>query len=148
MDLDSNSDERKKYIEALKDRFQLTITAQESGDLLKILKAWIDIDEAINSLVSKEPAADSDFWLGKLKKRSRRILSEKAKEAAQKNNYEVRIRELSGVYADIHKLSSNFDIRLKEGGIPGEVQACLRVYARINQEEFLGRVIYRSLNEG
>ena len=138
------SDGANKYIKALKESFKNTIKAEKSKDSIQILKAWIDIDEAIHSLVSEEPAADSDSWLGKFKKRSRRILIKKA-ENAQQNN-EVRIRELLGVYANVHKLSSKYDIRLKKGGIPGEVQTCLRVYARINQKEYPGRVIFRSFD--
>ncbi|QFS52320.1 hypothetical protein [Nostoc sphaeroides] len=141
--LHSNTDERKKYIDALKERFQRTIKAEESGESLTILKAWINIDEAINSLVFMPPA-DSDSWCGELQKKSRRILIEKAKQAKE-NGYDVRIQQLSGVYADLHNLSSGYDLRSNFGGIPGEVQTCLRVYARINQEELKGRVIYRSL---
>ncbi|WP_414589642.1 hypothetical protein [Scytonema sp. PCC 10023] len=142
MSLHSNPDERQKYINALKERFQRTIKAEESGESLTILKAWINIDEAINSLVFVPPA-DSDSWCGEFKKQSRRILIGKVKKAKEEG-HDVRIQELSGVYADIHNLSSSYDLPLKIGGIPGEVQACLRVYARINQEKFPGRVIYRS----
>ncbi|OYE03077.1 hypothetical protein [Nostoc sp. 'Peltigera membranacea cyanobiont' 232] len=142
MPLVSNPEQRKKYIEALKERFQRTLRAEESGDSLTVLKAWINIDEAINSLVFVPPA-DSDSWWGEFKKQSRRILVRKVKKAKEED-HDVRIQELSGMYADIHNLSSGYDLPLKVGGIPGEVQACLRVYARINGEKFPGRVIYRS----
>ncbi|MCC5631925.1 hypothetical protein LC613_29995 [Nostoc sphaeroides CHAB 2801] len=142
MSFDSNPEQRTKYIEALKERFQRTLKAEESGDSLMVLKAWINMDEAINSLVFVPPA-DSDSWWGEFKKQSRRILIGKSKKAKEED-HDVRIQELSGVYADIHNLSSGSNLALKVGGIPGEVQACLRVYARINQEKFLGRVIYRS----
>lgn len=141
--LHSNPEQRKKYIEALKERFQRTLKAEESGDSLTVLKAWINIDEAIHSLVFVPPA-DSDSWWGKLQKLSRRILIGEIAKKAKDEGHDVRIQELLGVYADIHNLSSGYDLPLKVGGIPGEVQACLRVYARINQEKFPGRVIYRS----
>jgi hypothetical protein len=32
-------------------------------------------------------------------------------------------------------------------GVPGEVSACLRIWARIDGEEFKGRVLYRSPEE-
>jgi hypothetical protein len=32
-------------------------------------------------------------------------------------------------------------------GVPGEVSACLRIWARIEGEEIKGRVLYRSLGE-
>jgi hypothetical protein len=142
MHLNSNPEQRQKYIEALKERFQRTLTAEDSGDSLTVLKAWINIDEAIHSLVFVPPA-DSNSWWGELQKRSRRILMGKVKQAREEG-HDVRIQELSGEYANIHNLSSRYDLPLKVGGIPVEVQACLRVYARINQEQFPGRVIYRS----
>ena len=37
------------------------------------------------------------------------------------------------------------DLELDSGGIPGEVSACLRVYAKIDEEVFPGRVLFRSL---
>lgn len=140
--LDSNPEERFKYIETLKERLQRTLKAEESGDSITILKAWIDIDEAINSLVFVPPA-DSDSWTRELQKRSRRILLSKCKKP-KGEGHDVIIKELSGVYADIHKLSCN-NLALKVGGIPGEIQVCLRVYAKINNEVFMGRVIYRKV---
>jgi hypothetical protein len=115
MSLHSNPEQRKKYIEALKERFQRTVKAEESGDSLTVLTAWINIDEAINSLVFVPPA-DSDSWWGELQKKSRRILFEKAKKAKEEG-YNVRIQQLSGVYADIHNLSSDYDLPFKVGGI-------------------------------
>ena len=63
---------------------------------------------------------------------------------ANNAGYDVRIRQLSGLYADICAFSKD-DLQLDCGGTPGEVLTCLRVYARINQEDCLGRVIFRSL---
>ncbi|MBO3459357.1 hypothetical protein G7B40_003000 [Aetokthonos hydrillicola Thurmond2011] len=143
MPLDSNPEQRHKYIETLKERFLRTLKAEECGEPVTVLKAWINVDEAIHSLVFVPPA-DSDSSSSELQKRTRRILIEKVKKVKDKG-HDVRIQELSGVYADIHKLSSDYDLPLKVGGIPGEVQACLRVYARIDKEVFPGRVIYRSL---
>jgi hypothetical protein len=144
--LNSNIEQRNKYIESLKERFQRTVKAvHRKEDLLTVLKAWINIDEAINSLVFVPPAS-SDSWWGELKKHSRRILIGKIAKKAKEEGHDVQIKELSGAYANIHKFSvKDYDVPLKVGGIPGEVQACLRVYARINQDNFPGRVIYRSL---
>lgn len=142
--LHSNPEQRNKYIAALTERFQRTLKAEESGDSLSLFKAWISLDEAIHSLVFVPPV-DSDSWWGELQKRSRRILIRKVAEKAKEEGHDVRIQELSGLYADIRNLSSkDYDLRLRVGGTPGEVQACLRVYARINNEGFPGRVIYRS----
>ncbi len=96
MSLHSNLEQRNNYIEALKERFQRTLKAEESGDSLTVLKAWINIDEAIHSLVFVPPA-DSDSWWGELQKQSRRILIGKVAKKAKEEGHDVRIQELSGV---------------------------------------------------
>ncbi|MEH2360776.1 hypothetical protein [Nostoc sp.] len=139
--LDSKPEQRHQYIDALSDRFGRTQKAEENADPLSILRAWIDMDEAIHSLVFVPPAERYSWW-GKLQHESRRILKKVTNQAINAGN-EVRIRQLSGLYADICALSKD-DLQLDCGGIPGEVLTCLRVYARINQEESPGRVIFRS----
>ncbi|MHC5938399.1 hypothetical protein [Nostoc sp.] len=139
--LDSKPEQRDQYIDALSDRFQRTQKAEGNADPLSILRAWIDMDEAIHSLVFVPPAERYSWW-GKLQHESRRILKKVTNQAINAGN-EVRIRQLSGLYADICALSKD-DLQLDCGGIPGEVLTCLRVYARINQEESPGRVIFRS----
>ncbi|MCC5615606.1 hypothetical protein LC605_11090 [Nostoc sp. CHAB 5836] len=137
----SKPERRHQYIEALSDRFQRIQKAEKNTDPLLILRAWIDMDEAIHSLVFVPPAERYSWW-GKLQNESRRILKKVTDEANNAGN-EVRIRQLSGLYADICALSKD-DLQLDCGGIPGEVLTCLRIYARINQEESPGRVIFRS----
>ncbi|MHC5775830.1 hypothetical protein [Nostoc sp.] len=139
--LDSKPEQRHQYIDALSDRFQRTQKAEGNADPLSILRAWIDMDEAIHSLVFVPPAERYSWW-GKLQHESRRILKKVTNQAINAGN-EVRIRQLSGLYADICALSKD-DLQLDCGGIPGEVLTCLRVYARINQEESPGRLIFRS----
>ncbi|QSJ20384.1 hypothetical protein JYQ62_17795 [Nostoc sp. UHCC 0702] len=137
----SKPEQRSLYIDALTDRFQRTLKAEENADPLLTLRAWIDMDEAIHSLVFVPPAERYSWW-GKLQQESRRILK-KVADRANQAGHDVRIRQLSGLYADICNLSKD-DLQLDCGGVPGEVLTCLRVYARINQEESLGRVIFRS----
>ncbi|MEH2071534.1 MAG: hypothetical protein V7K47_25845 [Nostoc sp.] len=139
--LHSKPEQRNQYIDALSDRCQRIKKAEENTDPLSILRTWIDMDEAIHSLVFVPPAERYSWW-GKLQHESRRILK-KVAEQAMNAGCEVRIRQLSGLYADICA-SSKDDLQLDFGGIPGEVLTCLRVYARINQEESPGRVIFRS----
>ncbi|MBE9053616.1 hypothetical protein IQ243_25085 [Nostocales cyanobacterium LEGE 11386] len=140
--LQSKPEQRTQYIEALSDRLLRVQKAEENTEPLLTLRAWIDIDEAIHSLVFVPPAERYSWW-GKLQQESRRILKKNAQKAINAG-YDVRIRQLSGLYADICALSKD-DLQLDCGGIPGEVLTCLRVYARINQEECPGRVIFRSL---
>ena len=139
--LHSKPEQRTQYIEALSDRLQRTLKLAKNTDPLLTLRAWIDIDEAIHSLIFIPPC-DRYSWWGKLQQESRRILK-KVADKANNAGYNVRIRQLSGVYADICAFSQD-DLQLDYGGTPGEVLSCLRVYARINQEDSPGRVIFRT----
>jgi hypothetical protein len=138
----SKPEQRTQYIEALKDRFHRTQKTEENAEIIAIVRAWIDMDEAIHSLVFVPPAERYSWW-GKLQQESRRTLKKVADKANQAG-HNIRIRQLSGLYADICAFSKD-DLQLDCGGIPGEILTCLRVYARINQEESPGRVIFRSL---
>jgi hypothetical protein len=140
--LSSQAEQRNQYIEALKDRFHRVKKAEETADSLLMLRAWIDMDEAIHSLTFVPPAERYSWW-GKLQQESRRALK-KIIAIANHAGYEVRIRQLTGIYADICALTKD-DLQLDCGGVPGEVLTCLRVYAKINNEEIPGRVIFRSL---
>ncbi|NEO54440.1 MAG: hypothetical protein F6K54_15940 [Okeania sp. SIO3B5] len=135
--LSLDSEQKSKYINALIDRFQWAVTTEESGDILKILQARIDLDEAIHSLVYIPPVP-RDSWWGKLQKECRDTL----KEPARKAGNQVKIRPLWGSYADIRS-RSKYDLEVDSGGTPGEVLACLRVYAEIQGEVLPGRVLFR-----
>ncbi|MBD2296576.1 hypothetical protein H6G06_24620 [Anabaena sphaerica FACHB-251] len=140
--LHSQPEQSHLYIETLSDRLQRTQKTEENTDPILNLRAWLDIDEAIHSLVFVPPAERYSWW-GKLQQESRRILKKVANKAIEAG-YDVRIRQLSGLYADICAFSKD-DLQLDYGGTPGEVLSCLRLYARINQEENPGRVLFRSL---
>lgn len=140
--LKSQPEQRQLYLEALSDRLQRTQKTEENIDPIINLRAWIDMDEAIHSLVFVPPAERYSWW-GKLQQESRRILKKVANKAI-KAGHDVKIRQLSGLYADICAYSKD-DVQLDHGGTPGEVLTCLRLYTRINQEEHPGRVLFRSL---
>ncbi|WP_017714820.1 hypothetical protein [Kamptonema formosum] len=135
-------EEQSKYIAALTDCFRRYRETEANPDPVLALRHRLDLDEAINSLVFLPPA-ERDSWWGKLQLESRRTLKHAA-ERALNAGCDVRLRQLSGLYADVCNLSRD-DFELDSGGIPGEVVACLRVYARIGQEELPGRVLFRSL---
>ncbi|GCL37956.1 hypothetical protein SR1949_30690 [Sphaerospermopsis reniformis] len=140
--LKSQPEQRQLYLEVLSDRLQRTQKTEENTDPIINLRAWIDMDEAIHSLVFVPPAERYSWW-GKLQQESRRILKKVANKAI-KASHDVKIRQLSGLYADICAYSKD-DVQLDHGGTPGEVLTCLRLYTRINQEEHPGRVLFRSL---
>ncbi len=142
MPLQSQPEQRTQYRNTLSDRWHRIQQAESNSDELLSLRAWIDMDEAIHSLVFIPPVERYSWW-GNLQQESRRILKKMAQKAINLG-YDVKIRQLSGLYADVCNFSKD-DLQLNCGGVPGEVLTCLRVYARINQEEIPGRVIFRSL---
>ncbi len=132
-------EQRSKYVEALIDRFQ---RVQRETNSLILLRARLDLDEAIHSLVY-DPPADPDSWWGRLQQDARRTLENFVRQLNAQEGQKVKLRSLWGAYADVCELSRD-DIRLEQGGIPGDILACLRVYASIDGKELPGRVIYRS----
>lgn len=133
--------ERSRYIKALIRCFKRYEEAKSQSEPLQALRSRLDLDEAIHSLVFNPPA-DSTSWWGKLQQESRRRLNQIA-DKAREAGHNISIRSLAGDYADICQQSRD-DLELELGGNPGEVLTCLRVYAKIDQEEIPGRVLYRS----
>lgn len=141
MNLHSKPEHRCQYIDALIETFWRMLKAEESADSLSALRHWIDLDETIHSLVFVPPA-DRFSWWGKMQQETRRLLK-KVVQRALSEGHNIRTRQLSGLYADVCAFSKD-DLRLELGGNVGEVLACLRVYAKINEQEFPGRVLFRS----
>lgn len=133
--------EKSKYVTALIDRFRRVQTTTDNVDPIVILRARLDLDEAIHSLVHL-PCADRYSWWGKLQQEARRTLDQVVERARDASNH-VQIRPLWGTYADIFNWSKD-DLQLDIGGVRGEVSTCLRVYAKINDEVLPGRVLFRS----
>lgn len=92
------------------------------------MRARLDLDEAIYSLVYLPPA-DRYSWWGKLQQEARRTLDQVV-EKARHAGYQVQIRSLWGTYADVYTWSKD-DLRLDISGVRGEVSACLRVYGML-----------------
>jgi hypothetical protein len=107
------------------------------------LKALLDLDEAIHSLVH-QPLAVSDSWWGRLQSQARDALFA-ARDRAVQAGCAVHLQLLGGSFAAINQLAP--DSLQVDFGVPGEVSACLRLWARIEREELKGRVLYRSPQE-
>lgn len=133
--------EKSKYVTALIDRFRRVQTTADNVDPVVVLRARLDLDEAIHSLVYL-PCADRYSWWGKLQQEARRTLDQVV-EKTRDAGYHVQIRPLWGTYADVFNWSKD-DLQIDIGGVRGEVSACLRVYAKINDEVLSGRVLFRS----
>ena len=135
-----DSADKLKYIAALIERFH-RVKVTFNTDILTSLRARLDLDEAIHSLTYL-PCVDRFSWWGKLQQEARRTLETAAQQARQAG-ISVQIRPLWGTYADVYPFSKD-DLQVDIGGVPGEVSACLRVYAKINDEILPGRVLFRS----
>jgi hypothetical protein len=107
------------------------------------LRALLDLDEAVNSLVYQPPAAPESWW-ARLQGQTREALFA-ARDRAIQAGCAVHVQALGGTFADINRLAP--DSLQVDFGVPGEVSACLRVWARIDGEEIKGRVLYRSREE-
>jgi hypothetical protein len=107
------------------------------------MKALLDLDEAIHSLVYQPPAAPESWW-ARLLGQARDALF-RARDRAVQAGCTVHLQSLGGPFADINRLAP--DSLQVDFGAPGEVSACLRVWARIDGEELKGRVLYRSPQE-
>ncbi|MEM6402127.1 MAG: hypothetical protein AAF757_18160 [Cyanobacteria bacterium P01_D01_bin.116] len=132
--------DKPKYVATLIERFQKVKVTFNTINLVA-LRARLDLDEAIHSLTYL-PCVDRFSWWGKLQQEARRTLDTAAQQARQAG-ISVQIRPLWGTYADVYPFSKD-DLQIETGGIPGEVSACLRVYAKINDEILPGRVLFRS----
>ncbi|MCI0461327.1 MAG: hypothetical protein L0Z62_30635 [Gemmataceae bacterium] len=107
------------------------------------LKMCLDFDEAVHSLVYQPPAAPVSWW-GRLQGQAREVLF-RMRDRAVQAGCPVHLQTLGGNFADISRLAP--DSLQVDFGVPGEVAMCLRVWARLDGEEFKGRVLYRSPQE-
>jgi hypothetical protein len=107
------------------------------------LKGFLDLDEAVHSLLH-QPPADSRSWWGQLRSEVRGALLHR-RDLASQEGCPVHLQVLGGSFAEINRLAP--DSLQVDVGLPGEVTACLRVWARIDGEELKGRVLYRPPRE-
>lgn len=134
-------EQRELYVtELLRLWERVNVLKQEPKERLKHL---LDLDEAVHSLVYQPPAA-ADSWWSRLQAQSREALFQ-ARDSAVQAGYAVHLQLLGGSFAAINRLAP--DSLQVDFGEPGEVSACLRVWARIDGEHLKGRVLYRSPQE-
>jgi hypothetical protein len=135
-------DQRERYVAEL---LRLWERVQSGGlGLKEQLRARLDLDEALHSLVH-QPHAAADSWWRRLQSQARATLFA-ARDRAARSGVPVHLQELGGSFAEINRLAP--DSIQVDFGVPGEVSACLRVWARVDGEELKGRVLYRSPEDG
>jgi hypothetical protein len=105
-------------------------------------EALLDIDEAVNSLMHRPPPPP-DSWWAQVRQQSRRMVDRSAG-ALRKAGADIEVMPLSLRYRDVRDLTNNNDVASRSGGEPGDVLACLRLWARVEGKTLPGRVMYRT----
>jgi hypothetical protein len=143
-------DQRQRYLEELVKLWK-RVVAGAAEPPTSPLRHWaknrirerLDLDEALHSLVYQPPAA-GDSWWGRLQGQARDTLFA-ARDRSVQAGCPVHLQVLGGNFAEINRLAP--DSLQVDFGVPGEVAACLRVWARVDGDEIKGRVLYRSPQE-
>jgi len=105
-------------------------------------EALLDVDEAFNSLTHRPPPADSSWW-ARVHRRSRAMV-DRSVSVLRHAGTDVEVMELGLKFRDVRDLTQGNDIGSRAGGEPGDVLACLRLWARIGGKVLPGRVMYRT----
>jgi hypothetical protein len=105
-------------------------------------EALLDVDEAVNSLTHRPPPEESSWW-ARVRQQSRTMVDRSAS-ALRKAGTDVEVMSLSLRYRDVRDLTGGNDVASRSGGTPGDVLACLRLWARIEGKTLPGRVMYRT----
>lgn len=142
-------EQRDRYLDELlrrwqrvRDRPEAPTPASSKPWLKGYLKDRIELDEALHSLIYLPPAA-SDSWWGRLQGQARLALF-RARDRVIQSGCPARLQRLAGSFPAVSALADDDSLHV-DHGTPGEVVACLRVYARIDGEDHRGRVLYRPL---
>jgi hypothetical protein len=142
----TNADQCRRYRGELVRRFRRLVDGAPLGPA-ELLRAAIDLDEAVHSLVYAPPVDREQSWWGRAQQAARKAL-DAVVERTRQAGVSVQVMALWGPYAEVNS-RSNHNLELDGGAVPpGEVSACLRVYARIAGEVSPGRVLYRSFRSG
>jgi hypothetical protein len=142
-------EQRERYVAELLRRWERARTSATPRDHAsrpqwrEELKALLDLDEALHSLVYQPPVAP-DSWWGRLQNQARDVLF-RVRDQAVQADCAAHLQLLGGSFADINRLAP--DSLQVDFGVSGEVSVCLRVWARIDGEELKGRTLYRSPQE-
>jgi hypothetical protein len=106
------------------------------------LEALVEIDEAVNSLTHRPPAAAGSWW-ARTRQQSRRMV-DRAAAALNEDGADVEVLAIGLRYRDVRDLTAGNDVPFRSGGKPGDVLACLKLWTRIGDRAIPGRVMYRT----
>jgi len=106
------------------------------------LEALLEVDEALNSLTHRPPPPQTSWW-AQLRRQSRQVVTRSAS-ALRAAGTDAEVLSIGMKYRDIKDLTDHNDVGVSSGGQPGDVLACLRLWARIEGRTLPGRVMYRA----
>jgi len=137
------SAQRDRYTRALIERYERVRKAEADGDAKTLLETWIDLDEAINSLIHS-PTAHSQSEFAAIARTGRETLSE-VRRIATEAGMTFHIQQPTGRYADLKGLTNpDSDVPTNTGAAPGDVVQCVRLFLRLDGVSIPGRVLYRT----
>lgn len=129
-----------RHERALIDRFGTLADAETAGDGTRVVRAWLDFDEAVNSLVPVPPAHPASA-VAAVGRACREVLPAVRAAAADR---EVHIQIPAGKYADARGVTDpDQDVEATAGAVPGEIVLCARAYLRLDGQTHPGRVLFR-----
>ena len=135
--------QRERFTRALIECFLRVRDAEATGNVKTLVEAWVDLDEAIHSLIHK-PLAHPQSAFASLAQRSRATLSD-LYGIARHAGLIFHVQELSGRYADLQGLTDpDADVPTDTDAAPGDVVRCTRLVLRLDRETYPGRVLYRT----
>jgi hypothetical protein len=105
-------------------------------------ESLIEIDEAVNSLTHRPPAATGSWW-AQMRQQSRQMV-ERTAGTLREAGLDVKVLPLGLRYRDVRDLTAGNDVASRSGGKPGDVLACLRLWTKIGNRTIPGRVMYRA----
>ncbi|MFF4349119.1 hypothetical protein [Streptomyces sp. NPDC001530] len=137
----ADSEVRATYRTELNRRLEvMERTPRHSADRLR---ACVFADEALCSVMHLPPAAAGSWW-HRFAEESHGIALALARETRAAGE-DVELVLPAVPYRDARRHTQNDDIRLTAGGRPGETLACLRLWLRVGDQVFPGRVVHRAV---
>jgi hypothetical protein len=120
---------------------RLELLRRSPRDSTERLRACVSADEAICSVTHLPPGAPGSWW-NRLAAQSHDAALEMCRRlSAAGRNVEAVLP--ARPYRQARGHTGSEDVRLGVGGRPGETLTCLRLWLRVDDQEFPGRVVYR-----
>ncbi|MGI5400590.1 hypothetical protein ACQEVG_14250 [Streptomyces sp. CA-135486] len=120
---------------------RLELMERSAQDSTERLRACVSADEAVCSVTHLPPGAPGSWWQ-RLAEESHGVALDLCREMrATGRNVEAVLP--ARPYREARGHTQGDDVRLGAGGRPGDTLTCLRLWLRVDDQVFPGRVVYR-----